>query len=194
MSQASVPSSQDRSNGYAGQRWLVEERDACGVGFIADQQGRNSHDLMEKALTALTCLEHRGGCSADQDSGDGAGLMAAIPWEILEQWASKQGKALTPNRIGVGMVFLPQDSAIATAVKEIAEKILAEEELTLLGWRSVPIKPEILGVQARENQPHIEQVIVNSTLSGEALERKLYLTRKRIHRILVEQAKAGFDE
>ncbi len=195
MSQASVPSFQDRSNGYAGQRWLVEERDACGVGFIADQKGRDSHDLIEKALAALTCLEHRGGCSADQDSGDGAGLMAAIPWEILNQWASDRGLTLTPNHVGVGMVFLPQDSTIATAVKEIAERILAEEGLTLLGWRVVPVKPAVLGVQARENQPQIEQLLVKSdTLSGEELERKLYLSRKQIHRILAEQTQPGFDE
>ncbi len=70
---------QNSSSGYMGQRWLVEERDACGVGFIADQNGTASHELMEQALSALTCLEHRGGCSADSDSGDGAGLMTAIP-------------------------------------------------------------------------------------------------------------------
>ena len=195
MRQVSVPSFQDRSNGYAGQRWLVEERDACGVGFIADQNGRDSHDLMEKALAALTCLEHRGGCSADQDSGDGAGLMAAIPWEILNQWASEKGITLTPNRVGVGMVFLPQDAMIAAEVKTVAEKVLAEEGLTFLGWRVVPVKPEVLGVQARENQPQIEQFLVSSDrLSGDELERELYLSRKRIHRTLAETARAGFDE
>ncbi len=56
---------------YQGQKWLVEERDACGVGFIAHRQNQASHEIIEKALAALTCLEHRGGCSADQDSGDG---------------------------------------------------------------------------------------------------------------------------
>ncbi|HAX78127.1 MAG TPA: hypothetical protein DCY88_20485, partial [Cyanobacteria bacterium UBA11372] len=61
--------------GYAGQRWLVEERDACGVGFIATLESAPSHEIVTKALSALTCLEHRGGCSADQDSGDGSGLM-----------------------------------------------------------------------------------------------------------------------
>ncbi|MBD1824957.1 glutamate synthase large subunit [Cyanobacteria bacterium FACHB-DQ100] len=198
MSQASVPSECQNpsiANGYAGQRWLVEERDACGVGFIADQKGRDSHDLMAKALNALACLEHRGGCSADQDSGDGAGLMAAIPWGILNQWAREHRLNLQPNQVGVGMVFLPQDGAIAVVVKGIAEKIIAEEGLTLLGWRVVPVKPEILGIQARENQPQIEQLLVKSdTLSGEELERKLYLTRKQIHRILAEKAQPGFDE
>ena len=77
--------------GYSGQRWLVEERDACGVGFIADLQGRATHSLVAKALSALECLEHRGGCSADQDSGDGAGLMTAVPWELLQQFLAEMG-------------------------------------------------------------------------------------------------------
>jgi glutamate synthase (ferredoxin) len=68
-----------KSQPTQGQRWLTEERDACGVGFIAYQDGRKSHKLIEQALIALGCLEHRGGCSADQDSGDGAGLMTSIP-------------------------------------------------------------------------------------------------------------------
>src|SRR5918997_6378623 len=76
--------------GFSGQRWLVEERDACGVGFIAKQHGDASHDVVTKALSALSCLEHRGACSADQDSGDGAGLMTAIPWELFNQWFAEK--------------------------------------------------------------------------------------------------------
>ena len=70
---------------YQGQRWLVEERDACGVGFIAHRQNYASHEIVTKSLAALTCLEHRGGCSADQDSGDGAGILTAIPWELFQK-------------------------------------------------------------------------------------------------------------
>ena len=143
--------------GYAGQRWLVEERDACGVGFLADQKGRASHRLVEQALSALTCLEHRGGCSADQDSGDGAGLMTAMPWELLNPWFAAQGiQVSTTATIGVGMVFLPQDAVAATQARQIVERVIAEEGLTLLGWRVVPVRPEVLGVQARQNQPQIE--------------------------------------
>ncbi|HEY9662540.1 MAG TPA: glutamate synthase central domain-containing protein, partial [Allocoleopsis sp.] len=171
--------------GYAGQRWLVEERDACGVGFIADQQGRASHDLVTKALTAATCMEHRGGCSADQDSGDGAGIMTAIPWELLGQWLQTQGMTLPPDQIGVGMVFLPPATADAQAARKIVEGVLAETNLRLLGWRTVPVKPEVLGVQAKQNQPQIEQLLVHSaTLQGEELERYLYWTRKRIEQAI----------
>jgi glutamate synthase (ferredoxin) len=72
-----------------GPKWLVEERDACGVGFLADQHNRPSHDLVTRALAALDCMEHRGGCCADQDSGDGAGVMTAIPWAVLNRWVTR---------------------------------------------------------------------------------------------------------
>ncbi|WP_414623000.1 hypothetical protein, partial [Calothrix sp. CCY 0018] len=65
------------SDTFLGQKWLVEERDACGVGFIAHRQQQESHEILAKGLVALTCLEHRGGCSADKDSGDGAGILSA---------------------------------------------------------------------------------------------------------------------
>ncbi len=187
---------QDRQNqqginmGYAGQRWLVEERDACGVGFIADQQGRKSHELVQKALAAATCLEHRGGCSADQDSGDGAGVMTAVPWELLRDWLAAQGiQAADTATLGVGMVFLPQDSSIASMVREIANGVIQAAGLKVLGWREVPVKPAVLGIQARENQPQIEQVIVQSdSLRGDDLERRLYLTRKQIQQAVEDAA------
>ena len=170
------------TEGYAGQRWLVEERDACGVGFIADQQGRSSHDLIEKALSALTCLEHRGGCSADQDSGDGAGLMTAIPWELFSHWMANEGiQVPDTTHTGVGMVFLPANAEAALIARQVVERVAAEEGLTVLGWRVVPTVPNLLGRQARENLPQIELVLVQSHQQGEALERQLYLTRKRIH-------------
>ena len=94
-----------------GPSWLVEERDACGVGFIADQKGRASHRLVVDTLTALDCMEHRGGLCADQSSGDGAGIMTAIPWELLQEWASESGiQAFTPQQTGVAMVFFASAS------------------------------------------------------------------------------------
>ena len=171
---------------YAGPRWLVEERDACGVGFIANCENQASHELVARALSALTCLEHRGGCSADQDSGDGAGLMTAIPWELFHPWLSERSPQLPPSEAcGVGMVFLPQDAQMATRIRQIVDQVLVEEGLTVLGWRVVPVQPNVLGVQARENQPQIEQVFVASPhLRGEELERHLYLTRRRIGKVL----------
>ncbi|MBD2503552.1 glutamate synthase large subunit [Anabaena azotica] len=166
---------------YQGPKWLVEERDACGVGFIAHRQNQASHEIVAKALGALTCLEHRGGCSADQDSGDGAGILTAIPWELLQQdYTQGQIDFLSSNNIAVGMVFLPQDLQVAQKAKYVFEQIVTEENFTVLGWREVPVQPELLGVQAKENQPRIEQVILGGHSSGDALERQLFITRKRL--------------
>jgi glutamate synthase (ferredoxin) len=164
----------------------VEERDACGVGFIADQYGRASHTLVTEALAALTCLEHRGGCSADQDSGDGAGLMTAIPWNLFVPWLTEQGADDLPqSHIGVGMVFLPQSPAIATTARQILEQLLITAGFQILGWRVVPVHPTLLGIQARENQPQIEQILVYSADAyGDALDRQLYLIRKQAIRAI----------
>ncbi|MBW4451566.1 MAG: glutamate synthase large subunit [Nostoc indistinguendum CM1-VF10] len=170
---------------YQGQKWLVEERDACGVGFIAHRQNHTSHEIVEKALGALSCLEHRGGCSADQDSGDGAGVLTAIPWELFQQDFAQRGKEFSStNNIAVGMIFLPQDQEAARKARTTVEQVAAEEKLTVLGWRVVPVQPDLLGVQARENQPQIEQVLLASVdKSGDELERQLYITRRRISKV-----------
>ncbi len=170
---------------YQGQKWLVEERDACGVGFIAHRQNHTSHEIVEKALAALTCLEHRGGCSADQDSGDGAGVLTAIPWELFQQDFTERGKEFpSTNKIAVGMIFLPQDQEAAQKTRTTVEQVAAEEKLIVLGWRVVPVQTDLLGVQARENQPQIEQVLLASVdKSGDELERQLYITRRRISKV-----------
>lgn len=177
---------------YPGQRWLVEERDACGVGFIAHRQNYASHEIVAKALAALTCLEHRGGCSADQDSGDGAGILTAIPWELFQQNSVFRGIDLSStSNLAVGMIFLPQDIQAAQKAKATVEQVAAEENLTVLGWRVVPVQPDLLGVQAKENQPQIEQVFLASAdKSGDELERELYITRSRI----AKAAKSISDE
>jgi glutamate synthase (ferredoxin) len=165
---------------------LVEERDACGVGFIADQYGRASHDLVLKALTAASCMEHRGGCSADQDSGDGSGLMTALPWDLLIEWLDAQSIAVpSVEQIGVAMVFLPSSATAAATARQICEQIVTEIGLKVLGWRVVPVRPEVLGIQARDNQPQIEQLLVQATLPADELERSLYIARKRIQRLVM---------
>ena len=167
------------ANLVQGPSWLVEERDACGVGFIADKYGRASHKIVSNTLRALTCMEHRGGCSADQDSGDGAGIMTAIPWDLLK----KDFPEIDSEHTAVGMFFLPQDSDRVAKFKEITAKIATEEGLNLIGWRVVPVKPEVLGIQAKENQPHIEQAAFLADADHQNLdqiERAIYITRRRI--------------
>ncbi|MDX2257266.1 MAG: glutamate synthase large subunit [Pseudanabaenaceae cyanobacterium bins.39] len=166
-------------NSIPGPYWLVEERDACGVGFIADKEGRASHQIISNALKALTCMEHRGGCSADQDSGDGAGVMTAIPWALLQ----KEIPDIDPEHSVLGMFFFPQESDRAEKCREVVARVAAEEGLKLVQWRLVPVKPEVLGVQAKENQPHIEQAVFVADADHQAIdqiERAIYITRRRI--------------
>ncbi|MDX1976515.1 MAG: glutamate synthase central domain-containing protein, partial [Pseudanabaenaceae cyanobacterium bins.68] len=159
-----------------GQFWLVEERDSCGVGFLANLHNQPSHQIVSQALQALHCVEHRGGCSADLDTGDGAGLMTGIPWQLLRQQFE-----VDPQTMAVGMIFLPQASDRQQICRQIVEQCATQEGLNLVGWRVVPVQPEVLGVQARQNQPQIEQVILQASanLSG-TLDRAIYLARRRI--------------
>ncbi len=174
-----------------GPSWLVEERDACGVGFIADQQGRASYRLVADTLTALNCMEHRGGCCADQESGDGAGIMTAIPWELLQAWASEANKGeLMPERTGVAMVFLPQDQALMKVARSLFEQAVSATQLTFVGWRDVPVAPETLGPLALKFQPQIAQAIVTADQArGDELERSLFLARRRFEQMLTQEIK-----
>nr|MBX2862178.1 glutamate synthase subunit alpha [Leptolyngbyaceae cyanobacterium MAG.088] len=173
-----------------GPKSLTEERDACGVGFIADQQGRASHRLVTDALHALSCMEHRGGCCADQESGDGAGIMTAIPWKILQRWA--QGTALKPEHIGVGMTFLPRHPEATDIAKQQFAQVSAAAGVHVIGWRPVPVASNTLGALAKEFEPQIEQVLVESNAEGDALERQLFLLRRAWVRAL--EAVQGSDE
>ncbi|TRU22932.1 MAG: glutamate synthase large subunit [Microcystis aeruginosa Ma_QC_B_20070730_S2] len=173
---------------YWGPPWLVEERDACGVGFIADVRGSGSHQLIEQALLALGCLEHRGGCSADQDSGDGSGMMTAIPRDVLAPWFAENGLNMPESeRLGVGMVFLPQADQERADAKAHIEEIVNKYNIKILGWRAVPVRPEVLGRQARENQPYVEQILVTSPdLAGSQFDRLLYIARSEVGKQLAD--------
>jgi len=169
---------------FQGQPWLVEDRDACGVGFIAYQDNRQSHKLVKQALKALHCMEHRGGCSADQDSGDGSGILTGIPKQVFKPWFSDNNFEMPPEgEWGIGMVFLPQDEKEAEKGRLFVEEMVAVESLKTLGWRKVPINSDVLGKQAKENQPRIEQIIVTSGethYQGDELDRRLYVARSRV--------------
>ena len=170
----------DNQSPYFGPRWLVEERDACGVGFIACPAGDTNHKLIQQTLTALTCMEHRGGCSADRDSGDGAGILTQIPWNLFDSLI----QGVDRSKLAVGMVFLPQDAAKRAVAKRVVADVVSQEKCQLIGWREVPVKPETLGVQARSNQPYIEQVVIAGTTTGDELERQLYMVRRKIVKAL----------
>ncbi len=187
MEHSTIMSNNYNLQTYAGQPWLVEERDACGVGFIASIANQKSYNIVKQALVGLGCMEHRGGCSADYDSGDGAGIMTAIPWDLF----ASEIKLNDMAKIGVGMIFLPQDEISYNKAKEMTEKVLKSENFNILGWRKVPINTAVLGRQAKENLPQIEQIFVSSeTLQGDELERGLFIA----HRCIETEVKlAGSD-
>ncbi|XP_031473847.1 ferredoxin-dependent glutamate synthase, chloroplastic isoform X1 [Nymphaea colorata] len=164
---------------------IISERGACGVGFIANLRHKASHAIISDALTALGCMEHRGGCGADNDSGDGAGVMSSIPWDLFNNWADKQGIALfNESNTGVGMVFLPKDEVQLKEAKTVIVNIMKQEGLEVLGWRPVPTNVSVVGYYARETMPNIQQVFVKVEKEDNVddIERELYITRKLIER------------
>lgn len=171
------------SNMFDGPLPLVKERDACGVGFIANTKSGEefgTHKVLQDALSALTCMEHRGACGGDGVSGDGAGIMTQIPWKLLKRYRTDD----CPEP-GVGMVFLPRVSDRRHAVKQMIEDVCKANELEFLGWREVPVDPSVLGEMAHAAMPSIWQFFVKSPkrLSDDddrdGFERTLYLVRRR---------------
>ncbi|XP_042475281.1 ferredoxin-dependent glutamate synthase 1, chloroplastic/mitochondrial-like [Macadamia integrifolia] len=164
---------------------IISERGACGVGFIANLENKASHEIVKDALTALGCMEHRGGCGADNDSGDGAGLMTSIPWDLFNNWANTQGIVSFDNlQTGVGMVFLPKDENFMKEAKTVIENIFREEGLEVLGWRPVPVNVSVVGYYAKQTMPNIQQIFVKISKEEniDDIERELYICRKLIER------------
>ncbi|MFI2349076.1 glutamate synthase large subunit [Streptomyces sp. NPDC019443] len=158
------------------------EHDACGVGFVATLTGVASHELVEQALTVLRNLEHRGATGSEPDSGDGAGILLQVPDAFLRE--ASDFELPEAGSYAVGIAFLPADDSTG-AVSRI-EKIAAEEGLTVLGWREVPVSPDLLGNGARATMPAFSQLFVSDgpdgASKGIALDRKAFVLRKRAER------------
>jgi glutamate synthase (NADPH/NADH) large chain len=168
---------------YLGERELPPlydprfEHDACGVGFVVDIKGRASHDIVEQALTAVCCLNHRGAAGAEPDTGDGAGILIQTPDAYYRAVVDFDLPAR--GAYATGIAFLPPDQVAAT--KDAIGKVLADEGFAVLGWRTVPVNADVPGASAREVMPAFEQVFVEKDgLRGDELERHVYMARKRI--------------
>jgi glutamate synthase (NADPH/NADH) large chain len=159
------------------------EHDACGLGFIAHIKGRKSHAIVRQGLRILENLTHRGATGADPLQGDGAGILIQLPDAFLRRACGKLGITLPAiGQYGVGMVFLPQEPASRVACEQEIERAIAAEGQVLLGWRDVPTNSEGLSERTQEVEPVIRQVFVargRDTRGQDALERKLYVIRKR---------------
>ncbi|MCL4315657.1 MAG: glutamate synthase large subunit, partial [Gammaproteobacteria bacterium] len=156
------------------------EKDNCGFGLIAQMDGKASHWLVATAISSLACLSHRGAVAPDGKTGDGCGLLIKKPDAFFRAIAGELGYKLNRN-YAVGVVFLNQDQALAQTARARLGAELQKENLTVAGWRSVPINPEACGAQALKTLPLIEQVLVNAPddLTESDFERRLYIARRR---------------
>ena len=168
----------------------ADEKDACGLAMVATLRGTAGHDIIDAALQALRNLEHRGAVGSDAGTGDGAGIITQVPDVFLRAVSGVELPAA--GQYAVGNAFLPTAEGERAAVKAAVEAIAAEQDLTVLGWREVPVRPDELGTLARDAMPVIEQLYVSSTrtdengapLAGIALDRLTFFLRKRAEREL----------
>ena len=172
----------------------AQERDSCGIGFVANIKGQKSHDIIVKGIQVLINLTHRGACGCDPETGDGAGVLIQIPHKFFARECAKRGFTLpAAGEYGVGMTFLPVERHDRLQCEGILERIVTEEGLTVLGWRDTPINGAAIGREARNSQPYIQQIFVSrgKGMNDDQLERKLYLVRKRAEN---EVAKSDLPE
>ncbi|RCX16100.1 glutamate synthase (ferredoxin) [Anaerobacterium chartisolvens] len=158
------------------------EHDACGMGFVVNIKGVKSHQIVQQALTILVNLSHRGGCGAEANSGDGAGILIQIPHLFFKKECLKAGIDLpSPGEYGVGMVFLPSDANKRSAIEKLFERIVKEEGQNFLGWRDVPVDDSSVGASAKACMPFMRQAFIGRSPNlkdSMAFERKLYVIRK----------------
>ena len=161
------------------------EKDACGLAMVATLRGTAGHDIIDAALGALRNLEHRGAIGSDAGTGDGAGILCQVPDGFLREVVDFE--LPEAGQYAVGIVYLPLDEQERAEMKTGIERIADLEQLDVLGWREVPVRPEQLGTLARNAMPAFEQVFVASRrrdaegvlLAGVALDRQAYRLRKR---------------
>ena len=171
---------------------MIDERfdhDSCGVGFVATVDGIPSHEILQKALTALSRLAHRGATAADGKSSDGVGVMTAIPRNLLIRAANLAIGEKQP--LGVGMVLVPAEESRAEG---LIERCLVSHDFKVLCWRDVPVCTEWLGEMALGTMPKIRQVLVVDSSEGEpeTMERRLYLARKQFERAFAQGDVTGY--
>ena len=164
------------------------EHDACGVGMVADISGTRSRSIIDQALEVLVNLGHRGASGADPMTGDGAGITIQMPDAFMRKISTQEGIKL-PNegRYAVAMCFLPNDDHLNAVVRAELEKRSKDNGMAILGWREVPVDPNVIGLSARSIMPKIAQLFVSAPddVNGDDFERRLYLSRKSTEKQLL---------
>eukprot|EP01136_Pigoraptor_vietnamica_P036985 Opistho-1_new@104316 len=159
------------------------EKDACGLGFVAHIKGVKAHNIVQQGLKILENLDHRGAVGADKLMGDGAGILIQIPDDYYRAEMALQGVELPPpGEYGVGMIFLPKEHASRLACEQELARAIKAEGQVLLGWRDVPVDLDMpMSPTVREKEPVIRQIFIGrgpDIIVPDALERKLYVIRK----------------
>ena len=165
------------------------EHDACGMGFVVNIKGEKSHDIIDEALTVLENLSHRGASGADENTGDGAGILIQIPHDFFKRECDALGFDLPEKgSYGVGMVFAHRYDDFRKTQIETFEEIVLEEGQRILGWREVPIDRTTIGEGAKAVMPRFIQVFIEKDASitdDMDFERKLYIIRKRAEKVII---------
>ena len=158
------------------------EHDACGIGAVVDIKGCQSYETVDSALKIVEKLEHRAGKDAEGKTGDGVGILLQISHQFFQKAATECGIQLGEARdYGVGMFFFPQDTLRRNQAKKMFEVIVAKEGMEFLGWRKVPVCPEVLGQKALSKMPNIQQAFVKrpgDAARGLEFDRRLYVARR----------------
>ena len=165
----------------------ADERDACGVGLVCALDGKPRRDVVEIAIRSLKAVWHRGAVDADGKTGDGAGVMVSVPQAFFAEQVERTGHRLRPGPIAVGQIFLPRTDLVAQeACRTLVESEVLAAGFYIYGWRQTPIDPTVIGDKAVATRPEIEQILLappaglDAAADSEALERALFLVRKRI--------------
>lgn len=169
------------------------EKDACGMGFVVNIKGKKSHKIIDDGLEILERLKHRGGAGADENTGDGAGILVQIPHAFFQRECDVLGiKLPATGKYGVGMIFAHRYEDLRNQQKAIFEEVVKEEGQIFLGWREVPIDATCIGETAKGLRPWFLQAIIGQgpdVTKQDEFERKLYIIRKAAEKRIVPLSK-----
>ena len=158
------------------------EHDNCGIGAVVNIKGKKTHDTVANALRIVEHLEHRAGKDAEGKTGDGVGILLQISHKFFKKACKKEGFDIGGEReYGIAQFFFPQHEIKRAQAKKMFEIIVEKEGLELLGWRTVPVIPEVLGHKARECMPYIMQAFIkkpDEVEKGLPFDRMLYIARR----------------
>ena len=182
MNQNQVQQAQQSQQAQQGLYSPAFEHDNCGIGAVVHIKGERSHQIVADALKIVENLEHRAGKDAEGKTGDGVGILTQISHRFFSKVCQAQGIAIGGEReYGVGMFFFPQNELKRSQAKKMFETIVKKEGMEFLGWREVPVAPEVLGQRARDCMPAIVQGFVKkpeNVAAGLDFDRKLYIVRR----------------